>query len=339
MASAARPIRASRPRLEDLVDDLVIESAVDESDSDEEDILQTFDDEEQADLSDEVDQSDEEDPTAHASSSGVVTTKFEGKDKTTWDASPLPRGTPSRRQGRAPRHQIVREAGGPRQSASFTSIPRTFSSFITDEIIREIVKMTNRYAHQWIHDNESEWYQKRYREVDDDEMRAFLGCLLLAGVYKSHGESYEQLWSDDQGRTIFGATMSLRRFQTILKFLRFDDKNTREQRRASDKLAPFREIWTMFVTRCRNNFTVGPNATIDEQLVSFRGRCLFKVYMPSKPDKYGIKVWVMCDSATAYASNLEIYMGKTGDHPEAGQAARVVRSLSLPLHWKEVGET
>ena len=87
----------------------------------------------------------------------------------------------------------------------------------------------------------------------------------------------------------------------------------------------------MFVTKCQDNFTVGANATVDEQLVSFRGRCPFKVFMPSKPDKYGVKVWVLCDTETAHAFNLEIYLGKTGEFPEVGQATRVVKSLCTTL--------
>ena len=111
---------------------------------------------------------------------------FQGKDNTVWHASPLLHG---RRQGRAPRHQIIREVGGVKQPARCNSIQETFSSFISQDIVREIATMTNKYAHQWIRDNESEWYQRRYRDVDEEEMNAFLGGLLLAGVYKSHGEN------------------------------------------------------------------------------------------------------------------------------------------------------
>lgn len=338
MASAARPTRAARPRLEDLIDDISIEPTVDESDCEEQDVIER-DSEEDSDQEREGLHQEESrvglHPAVQRSLSADVT--YQGKDKTTWHASPLPRGTPGRRQGRAPRHQIIREVGGPKQPAATTgSIPETFASFLTGNMMQEIVNMTNKYAHEWIRENESEWYQRRYTDVDIEEMNAFFGCLLLAGVYKSHGESYEQLWSEDQGRAIFGSTMSLRRFQTIMKFLRFDDRDTRERRRFDDKLAPFRNIWDMFVNQCRDNFTVGPNATVDEQLVSFRGRCPFKVFMPSKPDKYGIKVWVLCDTNTAYAYNLEVYLGKTGEFPEVGQASRVVKSLSTRLSGQNI---
>jgi len=36
--------------------------------------------------------------------------------------------------------------------------------------------------------------------------------------------------------------------------------------------------------------------TIDETLVVFRGRCPFKMYIPSKPANYGIKVFSLVDA-------------------------------------------
>ena len=73
------------------------------------------------------------------------------------------------------------------------------------------------------------------------------------------------------------------------------------------------------------------NVTIDEQLVGFRGRCAFRTYMPSKPDKYGLKIWVMADVDTAYCYNAEPYLGKQGNQPETG-LAQVVETLSRPLY-------
>ncbi|KAE8285601.1 hypothetical protein D5F01_LYC15266 [Larimichthys crocea] len=50
--------------------------------------------------------------------------------------------------------------------------------------------------------------------------------------------------------------------------------------------------------------------TIDEQLVPFCGRCKFLQYMPSKPAKYGIKVFWMCDARVPYAIDGTVYTGK-----------------------------
>ncbi|CAB3232826.1 unnamed protein product [Arctia plantaginis] len=48
-------------------------------------------------------------------------------------------------------------------------------------------------------------------------------------------------------------------------------------------------------------------------LVAFRGRCKFKVYMPKKPTKYGIKIQCLTDARSGYLLNVHIYVGKHSD--------------------------
>ncbi|XP_070400505.1 piggyBac transposable element-derived protein 4-like [Nothobranchius furzeri] len=114
--------------------------------------------------------------------------------------------------------------------------------------------------------------------------------------------------------------------------LRFDDRLTRAARRLvqQDKLAPLREVWDLWAARLPLAYNPGEDVCVDEQLVGFRGRCNFKQYMPSKPAKYGIKLWVVCDVATSYAWGIIPYLGKTTrDAPaERGQGKRVVLELT-----------
>ncbi|CAG4990278.1 unnamed protein product [Colias eurytheme] len=70
--------------------------------------------------------------------------------------------------------------------------------------------------------------------------------------------------------------------------------------RATDAFVPIRKIWEIFINHCRSNYIPGPYVTIDEQLLGFRGRCPFRMYIPNKPNKYGIKIVMTCDSATRY---------------------------------------
>jgi hypothetical protein len=52
---------------------------------------------------------------------------------------------------------------------------------------------------------------------------------------------------------------------------------------------------------------------IDEQLIAFCGRCHFRMYIPSKPAKYRIKLVMLCDSKTFYTVPALPYIGK-GTH-------------------------
>ncbi|XP_029900730.1 piggyBac transposable element-derived protein 4-like [Myripristis murdjan] len=82
-------------------------------------------------------------------------------------------------------------------------------------------------------------------------------------------------------------------------------------------------------------FNPGPEVTVDERLLHFRGKCPFRQYMPSKPGKYGIKIWAACDARTSYAWNLQIYTGKDASGiPEKKQGKRVVLDMATGLKNK-----
>ncbi|CAG4952254.1 unnamed protein product [Colias eurytheme] len=62
------------------------------------------------------------------------------------------------------------------------------------------------------------------------------------------------------------------------------------------------------VTECRINYIPGSHVTVDEQLLGFRGRCPFRMYIPNKPSKYGIKIPMICDSSTKYMFDAIPYL-------------------------------
>jgi hypothetical protein len=53
---------------------------------------------------------------------------------------------------------------------------------------------------------------------------------------------------------------------------------------------------------------------------------------PSKPVKYGIKIWTLCDSASSYCLKAQVYTGKPpGGTREKNQGMRVVMDLTQEL--------
>ena len=95
-----------------------------------------------------------------------------------------------------------------------------------------------------------------------------------------------------------------------------------------DKFCAFREIFTTFGQECYVYYYPSrpSHLTVDEQLVAFHGKCPFRVYMKSKPARYGIKIWALSNVETSYAFNLQVYTGKEGS-TEKNQGARVVMDL------------
>ncbi|XP_056092518.1 piggyBac transposable element-derived protein 4-like [Rhinichthys klamathensis goyatoka] len=203
-------------------------------------------------------------------------------------------------------------------------IKSTFELFLTEEIQSIVLRMTNVegrrvYANEWT-------------DLDLADIQAYIGVVILAGVYRSNNENMESLWHPDSGRAIFGAVMPLKTFRKISRVIRFDDKQTRIARRANDKLAAIRVMWNKWVEQLPLMFNPGPHVTVDECLVPFRGRCPFKQYIPSKPAKYGIKIWAACDSQTSYAWQMQVYTGKSvSGQPEKNQGMRVVLDVTKGL--------
>nr|CAI5828522.1 unnamed protein product [Callosobruchus analis] len=114
------------------------------------------------------------------------------------------------------------------------------------------------------------------------------------------------------GRDIFRCVANSNRFASILSCLPFDDPETRLQGIKAVPLAPISDIFG-FLENCHSVYTLGTGVCIDEMLVSLRGRPKFKVFMPSKPCKYGLKIMALTDSRTSYLYNAYIYCGKGSD--------------------------
>jgi hypothetical protein len=108
------------------------------------------------------------------------------------------------------------------------------------------------------------------------EIKACIGLLYLAGVFKSSRQNLDDLWANDEtGMEIFRSTMSMQHFRLLLQCLRFDDRTIRAARSEVDKPAPIRQFFELFVTKCKSHYSVGESVTIDEKLEKFRGNCPF----------------------------------------------------------------
>ena len=132
------------------------------------------------------------------------------------------------------------------------------------------------------------------------EMKALLGILIQAGANHDGHLSVEEMFSPQYGASLYRSTMSAFRFNFLLRCIRFDDINTRAEREKNDKFFKFRQVFESFVTNCQKHYIPGDKLTIDEQLLGFRGQCPWRMYIPSKPAKYGIKIIMICDAESYY---------------------------------------
>lgn len=282
----------------------------DEIDSDDEDIRYSF-------ASGSIDLSECSDTSDTDNSEDD--TKVTSKDGTRWSTLPYLSSNPNYKdtESNISQHKINLPPGTVLENPE-----DAFFLFFNDFIFSEIVKYTNIEAVN----NTKDW-----KPVDVIEMRAFFGLLLTAGHLKQNNTNYITLWSKKYGSPIFRATMSLVRFKSLLRFIRFDDKTTRSVRRATDKLAAIREIFEECNKMFSKYYVPGSFLTVDEQMIGWRGRCPFMQFMPKKPDKYGMKIFWICDAKTAYPLSAIPYLGKEGNvRAAAGLGQRIVLKLCQP---------
>ena len=59
--------------------------------------------------------------------------------------------------------------------------------------------------------------------------------------------------------------------------------------------------------------------------------------MPNKPDKYGVKFWVLTDVETKYVSNIDVYLGTQQKEQRFGAPIAVFVVVNLCKHIKKKG--
>lgn len=181
--------------------------------------------------------------------------------------------------------------------------------FFDEDILSKILIHTN----QEIERQRSKYSDKHHANISNvtaKEIHALIGLLVLTAAMKDNHVRTDLLFNTTYSGTRYRATMSESRFKFLINCLRFDNTETRATRLQNNRFAPISEVWQMFIENCKTKYVPGVNITIDEQLIGFRGRCKFRMYIPSKPDKYGLKLVAMCDSESKYLLNAMPYLGK-----------------------------
>ena len=184
--------------------------------------------------------------------------------------------------------------------------------FLTGEILKKILKSTNEEGERVRQEKQNRANNGviTYKPISKDELECYLGVLIKCGALSLNNLDIHLLWSVQHGPAFVRAAMGRDRFKEIHSLLRFDDKNTRQARRQQSLLAPVLEISEDFEKLLRRYYTPGPFIAVDEQLVAFRGRCAFRMYMPKKPDRYGLKIFMAVDCKTLYPLAILPYLGQ-----------------------------
>jgi hypothetical protein len=201
---------------------------------------------------------------------------------------------------RALRNIMTERAGFQRGLRPKTRSEAFFVVF--DEILDSVVTYTNIAGRRLARSKNFIWKATTRMEID-----AFVALHILAGAMKAHHRCLRELYDTRDGVHLFRATMSEKRFEQLKACLRFDDPLRRDP---TDRAAPTGLMIERFNERMQQIYTAGENLTIDEMLIEFHGRVSFKQYIPSKPGKFGLKLYWVTEANTAIPLKCILYVGK-----------------------------
>ena len=196
--------------------------------------------------------------------------------------------------------------------ASANTADEIFKLMFDDEIIGTIVHWTNVKAEaeitEWNSTHPADQQKHPWLPLDNIQMRAHIGILIHMGAEYHSKKPVCMMWRSHPKHTDHPvvATMGRDRFLQITRYLRFDELSTREARKANDTIAAISDVYNSVVENFKKIYTPRKELTVDETLVGFRGRFRHRVYIKSKPKRYGIKLWTLADSHSRYAINMMV---------------------------------
>ncbi|CAH1995710.1 unnamed protein product [Acanthoscelides obtectus] len=156
-------------------------------------------------------------------------------------------------------------------------------------------------------------------------MSIFLGMTFYMGILQL--PRFRDYWRTDRLYNFrIRKFMSRDRYLIILRCLHFAENPRAGGAAPSDRLYKVRPLLDFFNKKMSIIYSPGKNLSIDESMLLWRGRLLFRQYIKNKKHKYGIKFYLLteCDGTIL---KIQIYCGVFDDLGGKGHAANVVLNL------------
>lgn len=193
-----------------------------------------------------------------------------------------------------------------------------FEHFIDNDLINLMKIQTNLYARQRIgklRSNNSLSSHSRFqtwKTVTQADIKKFLAIILHMSI--SERPSLRDHWSTD-GVLACGfcpGVFPRDRFLAILGNFHLVDNTLYKEKgeEGHDPLFKVRPLLEALQGKFQSSYQPSENITIDEGMCPFRGRFGYKVYMPQKPNKYGIKLYMLSEAKTGYVWNVDVFHGQ-----------------------------
>lgn len=214
------------------------------------------------------------------------------------------------------------ETGITRASTPFSILQK----LLTEEIMGDVVRETNDFAAKLKRDKPTTL--PKWKDTSVPEIWQFLAVNLMMGVVKK--SAIRDYWEKDalletpgfrekmtrdrfEGKLYANILTPLDkcllfRFQSLLRALHFVDKDAPTN--AMNRFGKLGNFLPKVFQQFEATINPGQDLTIDESLLAFNGRLSIKQYNPLKRGRFGIKIFMLADTASGFIFGILPYQGK-----------------------------
>ena len=215
-------------------------------------------------------------------------------------------------------HDFTGLPNGIKQSAapniSHESSPFTIFFLSFRQIFAILLRETNRYFHQYVASlDEAGKTAQQPADVTMEELYRFFAIIIQVG--HDQRDCLKDYWSREEQyfTPFYSKTMVRDRFFHILRFLHFKNNDNPPNRDDPhyDRLWKIRNIFDTLNNKFYELYNPTEHLAVDEVIVLFKGRVIFRQYIPKKHKRFGIKIYKLCD-ALGYTYDMSVYLGSNG---------------------------
>ena len=139
----------------------------------------------------------------------------------------------------------------------------------------------------------------------------------------------------------YGETMTWDTFLHTLHFLHFADNWQRpDEGKEYDRIWKLRTVWDKLTEAYAKFYNPSEHLAVDKVIVKFKGRVIFRQYIPKKRKPFSRKIYKLCDES-GYTHDMRVYWGRdsrsatdnmTATHETVRHLTRRVEGLGQSIY-------
>lgn len=187
-----------------------------------------------------------------------------------------------------------------------------FRAVFDEQLVGHIAEETHRFCHQYKDSLGGDLKQfskvNKWYDTTTSEIYTFLATLMLMAHNTKNKITRPNYWSTDPllESPIFRKIFSQDRFLLFLRMLHFCNN---ENQIPGDRLHKITIVLNSLKVKFAQVFSPFKTLFIDESILQWKGRLIFKQYMPNKRHRFGVKLFELCDCTTGFIMDMIVYTG------------------------------